>query len=49
MARLCSKAQELLSSVRGQYLVSEHIFTSQALLAALYPVSEAEQKQYWEN
>jgi predicted ATPase/signal transduction histidine kinase/tRNA A-37 threonylcarbamoyl transferase component Bud32 len=51
MALDCAlKAQELLSSIRGQYLVSEHNFYFSLILAALYPaVSEAEQKQYWEK
>jgi len=44
------KAQKLLASIRGQYLVSEHNFYFSLTLAALYPVdSEAEQKQYWEK
>ncbi len=44
------KAQKLLASIRGQYLVFEHNFYFSLTLAALYPVdSEAEQKQYWEE
>lgn len=44
------KGQNLLASIRGQYLVSEHNFYFSLILAALYPMaSEAEQKQYWEK
>jgi len=51
MALDCAlKAQELLSSIKGQYLVSEHNFFFSLIIAALYPaVSEAEQKQYWDK